>query len=467
VPVPDQSGGAGVAWAPSKYPAVGSLVVAPFYAGARRFGALDPATSAQFPPPERAPFGVTMLAGPATGALLVTATAWLAHEVGLGRSPVVIVALATATASLAWPYASTLLNMGLTGAALAGAMAAALRARSTPELRWFAISGALLGVAASSRYEYLLLGGPIAMQLAHACVCTQHVEIASSSQLRSWPGLPTRLLLAGTAVVAWTAVVGPLVFGWNFARTGSPFNFGYGDEGSLASLLEKPWYGWFGLLFSPGCGVLVYAPLCVAGLVATAWLWEDSPVAALVGSATVVLAVAYYGSVSSTWCAQTTWGPRYLVAVTPLLIVPIGLLWARLTATGSPWRHNPFAWLALGVPWAANVAVNLLAVLIDFGRGWQDHWALGATYQATTWVPYFSGVTAHVRLLRAWIAGGAASIDVQWLRGVEGTPAVGGVITLVVLVATAAVFAGRAWSDEIPPPAAHRPNAPLPEGRHR
>ena len=248
-----------------------------------------------------------------------------------------------------------------------------------------------------------------------------------------------------TAAVAWGAVVGPLVFGWNFARTGSALDFGYGDEGLLASLLEKPWYGWFGLLFSPGCGVLVYAPLTLAGLFAMAWLWEDSPPLALTGGATVVLAMAYYGSVSSTWCAQTTWGPRYLVAVAPFAMVPIGSLWARVSAKDSPWRRNPFAWLALGVPWAANVVVNLMAVLVDFGRGWQDHWALGATYQVTTWVPYFSGVTAHVRLLRSWILGGEASIDVQWLRGVAGTPTVGGTVAMVVLLVVAAACVGRAW----------------------
>ena len=48
-----------------------------------------------------------------------------------------------------------------TATAQAGAAASALRARSTVTPRWFAVSGALLGLAAASRYEYLLLGAPI------------------------------------------------------------------------------------------------------------------------------------------------------------------------------------------------------------------------------------------------------------------------------------------------------------------
>ena len=84
-------------------------------------------------------------------------------------------------------------------------------------------------------------------------------------------------------------------------------------------------------------------------------------------------------------------------------------------------------------------------MLFRSSRGWQDHWALGVTYQTAAWVPYFSGVTAHVRLLRSWVHGGEASIDVYWLRGVAGTPTVGGTVAMVVLLVVAAACIGRAW----------------------
>ncbi len=453
---PHRVDGASLGSAPSKYPAVASLIVAPFYAMARLLGAPDPATMAQPPPPERAPLLVTLLVGPATGAALVGATAWLARASGMGGGAVLVASLAVATGSLAWPYASTLLNMGATGAALAGAAAAALHAAITPTWRWFGAAGALLGLAAASRYEYLVIGLPVGALLLRAAVTGTGWStgiLLPSSAGRGWgrgwgsvpvPWLATVLARLVWAAAGWGVVVVPLVFGWNVARTGSPFDFGYGDEGLLASFLEKPWYGWYGLLFSPGCGVLVHAPLMIAGAVALAWLWEDSRPVALASAATMFLAVAYFGSVSSTWCAQPTWGPRYLVAVAPLALLPIASLWSRLVVP--PWRRNPFAWLALGAPWAANVAANLLAVLVDFGRGWQDHWALGATYQVAAWVPYFSGVTAHVRLLRAWVSGGEASIDVLWLRGPGGTPTVGGAFTMVALLVVAAMLAGRAWA---------------------
>jgi hypothetical protein len=247
------------------------------------------------------------------------------------------------------------------------------------------------------------------------------------------------------AVGAWLVVCGPLIFGWNLIRTGSIIDFGYGGEGFLSSVLDKPWYGWFGLLMSPGCGLVVHAPLVVVALMSVALLWEDDRSTAAVVAGVALIGCAYYGSVSSTWCAQTTWGPRYMTSLMPVLLVPIGSLWSRLASAGSPWRRNPFAWLVLGVPWAANVFVNLLAVLVDFSRGWQDHWALGATYQTVAWVPYFSGVTAHVRLVRAWLAGGEASIDVHWLRGAAGTPTVAGAVTMGMLLIIAAAFAGRAW----------------------
>ena len=126
-----------------------------------------------------------------------------------------------------------------------------------------------------------------------------------------------------------------------------------------------------------------------------------------------------------------------------------GVGWGESEARGKEGMGgNPFAWLAIGLPWALNFVANALAIVVDFSRGWQDHWSLGATYLATTWVPYFSGITAHVRLARLWLHGGDASLDIHWLRASDGTPAVSGALIMAGLLVVSVTAWAAAWQVE-------------------
>jgi hypothetical protein len=219
----------------------------------------------------------------------------------------------------------------------------------------------------------------------------------------------------------------------NLLRTGNPLDAGYGSEGTLGSLLAKPWYGWLGILFSPGCGLLPHTPLMALGLLGLAWLWEDDPGPALVAGAIGLGAILYYGSLSTTWCAFATWGPRYFVAVAPFMALPLAALWRRLPGLeGRGGRLNPYALLLGGGLLLWSAGTNLLAVLVDFNRGWQDHWSLGVTYLETSWVPFFSGITAHVRLLRQWLLDGQGGLDLYLLYapGPLGPWILGGLLLL-------------------------------------
>ena len=514
----------------SKYPVLSSLAITPFQAVARLLGAPGPRIAGEGPLARRAPDLVTLGFGPLLGALTVMVTYLMAGSLGYRGAASLLPAVAVATASLVWPYSRTLLNMALpaalTGAALAvigylrGVSASPtplverrfaagfersnsepipLPTASPPDVyalrsgfsagRMAALAGALLGLAGAARYEYLVLALPLWALLAW--VVFQRSGLAGGA------------FLGGLAVVAGSATALPLTLGYNLLRTGHALDFGYGGEGFLSSLLAKPWSGWFGLLFSPGCGVAVHAPMMFVGLVGLVWLWEDAPDTAVAVAAMVGLACLYYGSLETTWCAQTTWGPRYLVGVAPLAYLPIaaivkrmgrakqgdvhphpnapdvyalrfeamglekhinqagfvrnehinkggdGVGWGESEARGKEGMGgNPFAWLAIGLPWALNFVANALAIVVDFSRGWQDHWSLGATYLATTWVPYFSGITAHVRLARLWLHGGDASLDIHWLRASDGTPAVSGALIMAGLLVVSVTAWAAAWQVE-------------------
>jgi len=101
-------------------------------------------------------------------------------------------------------------------------------------------------------------------------------------------------------------------------------------------------------------------------------------------------------------------------------------------------------------------------VLIDFNRGWQDHWSLGVTYLETSWIPFFSGLTAHVRLLRAWLLDGQGGLDLYLLYApgaagpwlVTGLLALGGAALATAWLADPCRPPADAWPAERPFPAA-------------
>jgi hypothetical protein len=343
--------------------------------------------------------------------LLTAGTAALlyavARDLRYGHRAALVATLAYLFGSLAWPYGKTLLSMTPAGLCLLASFWGVLRARSAAEgaWRWAGGAGLAAGLAGATRYEALVFALPIALWCALS---------AGKTPPRPAFGRAARRLVVFGAGVALAVV--PLVLGMNVLRTGHPLDAGYGAEGTLASLLAKPWYGWFGILLSPGCGLVPHTPLMALGLLGLAWLWEDDPAPALVAGAITLGAIVYYGALSTTWCAFATWGPRYFVAVAPLMALPLAALWTRLPAAG----RNPFVLLLGGGLLAWSAGTNLLAVLIDFNRGWQDHWALGVTYLETSWVPFFSGITAHVRLFREWLLDGQGGLDLYLWNAVAG-----------------------------------------------
>ncbi|HEU5318851.1 MAG TPA: glycosyltransferase family 39 protein [Chloroflexota bacterium] len=376
----------------SKYGVTPTLLAAPVYALARVVGPGPDLPAQAFPYGNLALPLVPLTLGPTITALTTALLLDVARRLGYPCRAAMIAAAGVTFGSLSWVYSKTLMNMPLTALFLLGGYWATLRARAEGTRRWGVLTGAALGAAIATRYEAVLFCVPI-------------VAVALLDIPRSRRRAEASRVAAGAA-----ALVVPLVLGMNWLRTGSPVDPGYGGEGGLSSLAEKPWFGLFGIVFSPGCGLATLTPLMAVGLLSLVWLWEDAPAGALVAGSICAGALLYYGSLV-TWCGSLTWGPRYLVTVGPFMALPLASMWSRLRRPGHAAR-NPFLWLAGGGLFAWSAGTNLLAVLIDFNRGWQDHWGHGVTYLEVTWLPFFSGPVAHWRLLtREWLMDGIGGLD--------------------------------------------------------
>lgn len=143
---------------------------------------------------------------------------------------------------------------------------------------------------------------------------------------RARPGEARRAIISGAAAILFALV------GWgayNVARYGTPLRFGYAGESFSTPLLE----GLYGLLASPGRGLLYYSlPTAAAVVLAVRGVAtcrdpagvRDASALLLFGS--YLLLYARWGSFEGGWC----WGPRFLIPFIPLVHVALLALLPRL-----------------------------------------------------------------------------------------------------------------------------------------
>lgn len=178
-------------------------------------------------------------------------------------------------------------------------------------------------------------------------------DVASRTLEAAVGSLPFGLPVLG-AIFA-TMVVNFVKFGV-LSFSGSYVNFNSFDNSWLVSL--------YGFLFSPGQSVFVFSPLLLLSFVyfrpfARRYLPETILILALTASYTL-----FYGR-SMTWHGQWCFGPRYLVALVPLLMLPFALWLGSV---------RPVAWFAI-LPLAAigafievlHVAINVSYVIYREG----------------------------------------------------------------------------------------------------
>ena len=144
-----------------------------------------------------------------------------------------------------------------------------------------------------------------------------------------------------------------LTAGYNALRYGTPFTFGYEQEGFTTPLLT----GLYGLILSPGKGILWFAPPVVLGVIGLG-VWLRGPdtgrraeAALIAGQAAIVLG---FHALWSSWEGNIAWGPRLILPIVPLLLWPLGALAGHATARR--------AWWVLG---AAGFLVAIPGALID------------------------------------------------------------------------------------------------------
>lgn len=286
----------------SPYGLLPSLLALPLFWLGMLFGTDSPAAFAY-----ATHFTVTMLNVPLTAATATVLFVWV-RRLGVRSLYGALLALSYCFGTLAWPYARTFFSEPLAALLLlvaAERVDAAQRGVAGAACASGFAAGLLLTTRIASAVALPILVLALCLPLSKAGERRRHLR---------------RLVLWGLGLVPGLL----LLVLYNQLRFGTPLATGYGSE---AGLFTTPMLtGLYGLLLSPGKGLIFYAPPVLLALPGAVRLWsrERGGVLLLLGLAlSHSLLYATWGE----WQGGGVWGPRFLLPiVAPLLVLAAGIL---------------------------------------------------------------------------------------------------------------------------------------------
>lgn len=338
----------------AKYGLGPSLVALPFFGASHRlFDRFElPETVDAFGNLRTGPaiFG-TGLANAVTGGATVAVTFLLAVELGFP----LLVALATAfclgATTLLAHYASTFLSEPLSALCLAVAVLGLLKAQGKSSAKgaaaggwWLATSGFAAGLLVATKVAHVVVVLPLFIWVA----------------VLGWRRSRLRGLVVHTLSWSfWFSVWLGAIAWYNLARFGSLFETGYGREAS--NFTASFAVGFAGLLASPAKGIFWYCPVLVLAVLGGRAFWRRDRACALAiaaASALWLLLISRYYQ----WYGGGSWGPRFLVPLLPLWILPAAEVFARFVQ-----RQQRGGWrAAIVLLVAASLIVSLAPLLVTF-----------------------------------------------------------------------------------------------------
>ncbi|MBS4029541.1 MAG: phospholipid carrier-dependent glycosyltransferase [Ignavibacteriales bacterium] len=147
-----------------------------------------------------------------------------------------------------------------------------------------------------------------------------------------------------------------LVFAvYNFLRFGNILEMGYHGGTSFTTPL---YYGMYGLLFSAGKGLFFFAPITILLFWGTKVFFQRFRAEAFLIFSLLLANLLLYAKYIA-WAGDGSWGPRYLVCILPLAILPLGIFFEE----SSPLRKRIIFALAI-----VGVFIQLGGVSIYFGN---------------------------------------------------------------------------------------------------
>lgn len=369
-----------------------TLIHVPFQLGGTVVAQLAQAVGAAVPLDYAREFAASFLS-PLFGALTTVAFYAIGRTLSVPARPAAATALTALFASLLWPYSkSAYLEIVQTFFLTAGTLFL---------LRWAErrSSDGRNALAAG-----VSLGALLLLKVAFAVLVPVLVAYPLFRRFRELPGPALRRSAAAFVVPPVLAALATLAF--NAARFGNPFETGYSEPWSLNVLA-----GIHFQLLSPQQGLFLYSPIVALSVLSVSAIPRERRAPVLWLLAVVLVHLALYGV--HQLLRVNGWGPRYLVPVVPLLLVPLFFLFERFG------RMRRLARIGVVAVSAASVAVQL----IPFFNPFDQYHVLEAELRSTPTPPAegrLPPVTVLPRLLAPKLVGRPAVYDAAAFGGPPG-----------------------------------------------
>ncbi len=195
---------------------------------------------------------------------------------------------------------------------------------------------------------------------------------------------------------------------YNHVRFGNLWDTGYLRDSTAA--FGPVSTGLWGFVASPGRSLFLFAPVTVLGLAAFGSTWRRDRATALLLGGTVVVLTLFYAS-QLYWDADRSYGPRYLVAILPLLCLPL-TSWFDLPPRSMRRR-------VLRAVVVLSVIAQAPGVLVDFSKAGYRPEHAHLNYHRRLWTWEGSGFT-----LNAQAAAKLIPLNVRYLAGTEPRPVI-------------------------------------------
>ena len=313
--------------------------------------------------------------------ILLAATAWVLYHfvirLGYSAGLAVPVSLAYGLTTMAWPYVNAFYPQPATGFFLLVTAFAFHRWQGSKESRWVWWIGIALSLAALVRLTVLIVLPGLALVM--------WLETGRWSE---------RFRLAWQAGTPLALALG-ISLGYNWLRFGSLFSSGYTE----VAWTTPPILGLYGLLFSSGKSIFLYAPLLLLSLGAMPLFFKTHRALALLIVFWWASYLAFYAPYNF-WTGGFNWGPRFLLPLVALSLLPcVSILHNRQIRGGKPLFILLFA---------IGLAIQLPAVVVDQARYLIELQETGEArfYDQSLYLPAFSPIfqqsVAASRVIKAF-----------------------------------------------------------------
>ena len=352
------------------------------------------------------------------GALLFRA----GRRFGWRRSTSIATALIFGLATMAWPYTQGYFSDPVSAWGLLAAAYGMVAYAQSGRKHYLMGAGAAWGIAYLTRTINLMTLPIYLVGLFFVLdALTRHsVENTWRARLRAafWQNWRPAVSFMLPVVAA-----GLLSLWWNWFRFGSLFDTGYVESESFSG----DWLaGLFGLVAGPARGYFWYNPALLLGIAGLGWFWRHQRVLLILLLTLVVLYVVVYAKWYM-WHGGYSWGPRFLVPITPFLALLAGAGWQALVERR---RLGLFGMTLTGALLIWSVAVQWLGLLAPF--------SLVQDWLASNVQPLFAPETftrlEYSPLVLQWRYLTAEHIHLAWWRGGDGIEAVDWLALAMVLV---------------------------------